>query len=100
MHFGNQPLRFPIRAYEYVQTVVECDAVDFHAPRAATQNGAGFIHRYRHALRGQRNGCGHACVAATDDGDALRCFSHVINNLIKTNSYEAIACQPTLRAAR
>ena len=43
MHLGNQPQCFAIRADEYVQTVVERDAVDVHAPRAAAQHRAGFI---------------------------------------------------------
>ena len=78
MNLRDQAQRFSIRADEYVQSVVERDAIDFHAPCPATQNRAGFIYRNGHTLFGQRNGSRHAGVAATDYRDALACIRHVL----------------------
>lgn len=76
MHLRNQSQCFAICADEYVQSVIERDAVDLDAARAATEGSAGFIHGDGHVPLCQRDGRSHTGVAATDDRDPLGWVRH------------------------
>ena len=77
MNLCNQSQRFAIGADEQVQTIVERDAVDFHAPRAATEYCARFIDGDGYGLFRQRDRGSHTGIAATDDSDVQRRVRHV-----------------------
>ena len=72
MHGAHQRQRLPVRAEEHVLAVVELDAVDDDAARAAPQRSRLLDDRHRKAGIGERDRRGASRPAATHHGDARR----------------------------
>ena len=77
----HQPQRLGVGADQDVLAVVEVDAVDRHAPRAAAQAARGFEDRDRVPALRQRHGGGEARPAGADDRYAATHVRQAIQSL-------------------